>query len=45
VLFVIEGVAVGVAGVGGAPPHVALRKMRGSVAWLHGIAPQQPIGD
>jgi hypothetical protein len=29
----------------GEPAHLALRRMRGSVAWLHGIAPRQPIGD
>jgi DNA-binding MurR/RpiR family transcriptional regulator len=44
-LFVIDRLAYEVAGVLGEHAHLALRKMRGSVAWLHGIAPQQPIGD
>lgn len=44
-LYVIDRLAHAVAGVVGEGAHVALRKMRGSVAWLHGIAPQQPIGD
>jgi RpiR family transcriptional regulator, carbohydrate utilization regulator len=44
-LFVIDRVAYAVAAVLGEQAHVALRKMRGSVAWLHGITPQQPIGD
>ena len=44
-LFVIDRLAHAVAAVVGERAHVALRKMRGSVAWLHGIAPQQPIGD
>ena len=44
-LFVIDRLAYAVAAVVGERAHVALRRMRGSVAWLHGIAPQQPIGD
>jgi RpiR family transcriptional regulator, carbohydrate utilization regulator len=44
-LFVIDRLAYAVARVLGEQAHVALRRMRGSVAWLHGIAPQQPIGD
>ena len=44
-LFVIDRLAYAVAAVLGEQAHVALRKMRGSVAWLHGINPQQPIGD
>jgi RpiR family carbohydrate utilization transcriptional regulator len=44
-LFVIDRLAHAVAGFVGERAHVALRRMRGSVAWLHGIAPQQPIGD
>jgi DNA-binding MurR/RpiR family transcriptional regulator len=44
-LFVIDRLAYAVAAVLGEPAHLALRRMRGSVAWLHGIAPQQPIGD
>jgi RpiR family transcriptional regulator, carbohydrate utilization regulator len=44
-LFVIDRLAYEVAGVLGERAHLALRRMRGSVAWLHGIAPQQPIGD
>lgn len=44
-LFVIDRLAYAVAAVVGEQAHIALRKMRGSVAWLHGIAPQQPIGD
>jgi len=44
-LFVIDRLAYAVASVLGEEAHLALRKMRGSVAWLHGIAPQQPIGD
>jgi len=44
-LFVIDRLAYAVAAVLGEQAHVALRKMRGSVAWLHGITPQQPIGD
>jgi DNA-binding MurR/RpiR family transcriptional regulator len=44
-LFVIDRLAYTVAAVVGERAHVALRRMRGSVAWLHGIAPQQPIGD
>jgi RpiR family carbohydrate utilization transcriptional regulator len=44
-LFVIDRLAHAVATVVGERAHVALRRMRGSVAWLHGIAPQQPIGD
>jgi RpiR family transcriptional regulator, carbohydrate utilization regulator len=44
-LFVIDRLAYEVATVLGEHAHVALRRMRGSVAWLHGIAPQQPIGD
>jgi RpiR family transcriptional regulator, carbohydrate utilization regulator len=44
-LFVIDRLAHAVAAVVGEQAHLALRRMRGSVAWLHGIAPQQPIGD
>jgi RpiR family transcriptional regulator, carbohydrate utilization regulator len=44
-LFVIDRLAYAVAAVLGEQAHLALRKMRGSVAWLHGITPQQPIGD
>jgi DNA-binding MurR/RpiR family transcriptional regulator len=44
-LFVIDRLAHAVAAVLGEQAHLALRRMRGSVAWLHGIAPQQPIGD
>ena len=44
-LFVIDRLAYTVAAVVGERAHVALRRMRGSVAWLHGITPQQPIGD
>jgi RpiR family transcriptional regulator, carbohydrate utilization regulator len=44
-LFVIDRVAYAVAAVLGEQAHVALRKMRGSVAWLHGTTPQQPICD
>jgi DNA-binding MurR/RpiR family transcriptional regulator len=44
-LFVIDRLAYAVAAVLGEPAHLALRRMRGSVAWLHGIAPRQPIGD
>jgi DNA-binding MurR/RpiR family transcriptional regulator len=44
-LFVIDRLAHAVAGIVGERAHLALRRMRGSVAWLHGIAPQQPIGD
>jgi RpiR family carbohydrate utilization transcriptional regulator len=44
-LFVIDRLAYEVASVLGEHAHLALRRMRGSVAWLHGIAPQQPIGD
>ena len=44
-LFVIDRLAYGVAAILGEQAHLALRKMRGSVAWLHGINPQQPIGD
>jgi DNA-binding MurR/RpiR family transcriptional regulator len=44
-LFVIDRLAYTVAAVVGERAHLALRRMRGSVAWLHGIAPQQPIGD
>jgi RpiR family transcriptional regulator, carbohydrate utilization regulator len=44
-LFVIDRLAYGVAAILGEQAHLALRKMRGSVAWLHGITPQQPIGD
>ena len=44
-LFVIDRLAYAVAAAVGEQAHLALRKMRGSVAWLHGIAPQQPIGD
>jgi DNA-binding MurR/RpiR family transcriptional regulator len=44
-LFVIDRLAYAVAVAMGEEAHLALRRMRGSVAWLHGIAPQQPIGD
>ena len=44
-LFVIDRLAYAVAALLGEEAHLALRRMRGSVAWLHGIAPQQPIGD
>src|SRR5688500_17197113 len=44
-LFVIDRLSHAVAAAMGEQAHLALRKMRGSVAWLHGIAPQQPIGD
>jgi RpiR family transcriptional regulator, carbohydrate utilization regulator len=44
-LFVIDRLAYAVAAIVGEQAHLALRRMRGSVAWLHGIAPQQPIGD
>jgi RpiR family carbohydrate utilization transcriptional regulator len=44
-LFVIDRLAYAVAAAMGEQAHLALRRMRGSVAWLHGIAPQQPIGD
>ena len=44
-LFVIDRLAYAVAAILGEQAHLALRKMRGSVAWLHGINPQQPIGD
>jgi DNA-binding MurR/RpiR family transcriptional regulator len=44
-LFVIDRLAYAVAAVLGERAHLALRKMRGSVALLHGITPQQPIGD
>jgi len=44
-LFVIDRLAYTVAASVGEQAHLALRRMRGSVAWLHGIAPQQPIGD
>jgi len=44
-LFVIDRLAYEVAAVLGDRAHLALRRMRGSVAWLHGITPQQPIGD
>jgi DNA-binding MurR/RpiR family transcriptional regulator len=44
-LFVIDRLAYAVAAAVGEQAHLALRRMRGSVAWLHGIAPQQPIGD
>jgi RpiR family transcriptional regulator, carbohydrate utilization regulator len=44
-LFVIDRLAYDVAAVLGEQAHLALRKMRGSVALLHGITPQQPIGD
>jgi DNA-binding MurR/RpiR family transcriptional regulator len=44
-LFVIDRLAYAVAAAVGEKAHVALRRMRGSVAWLHGITPQQPIGD
>ena len=44
-LFVIDQLAYGVASSLGERAHLMLRRARGSVAWLHGIAPQQPIGD
>ena len=44
-LYVIDRLAYAVAAVLGDKAHVALRRMRGSVALLHGITPQQPIGD
>jgi DNA-binding MurR/RpiR family transcriptional regulator len=44
-LFVLDRLAYTVAAIVGEQAHLALRRMRGSVAWLHGIAPQQPIGD
>jgi hypothetical protein len=44
-LFVIDRLAYAVAANLGEQAHLSLRKMRGSVAWLHGINPQQPIGD
>lgn len=44
-LFVIDRLAYAVAALLGEQAHLALRRMRGSVAWLHGINPQQPIGD
>ncbi len=44
-LLVIDMLAYAVAVVLGDRAHVSLRKARGSVAWLHGITPQQPIGD
>jgi DNA-binding MurR/RpiR family transcriptional regulator len=44
-LFVIDRLAYAVALTLGDKAHIALRRTRGSVAWLHGIAPQQPIGD
>jgi DNA-binding MurR/RpiR family transcriptional regulator len=44
-LYVIDRLAYAVAAIVGEQAHLALRRMRGSVAWLHGIAPQQPIGD
>jgi RpiR family transcriptional regulator, carbohydrate utilization regulator len=44
-LFVIDRLAYAVAALLGEKAHLSLRKMRGSVAWLHGINPQQPIGD
>ncbi|MFZ0269466.1 MurR/RpiR family transcriptional regulator [Caulobacter sp.] len=44
-LFVIDRLAYAVATTMGDRAHQMLRRARGSVAWLHGIAPQQPIGD
>jgi RpiR family carbohydrate utilization transcriptional regulator len=44
-LFVIDRLAYAVAACMGDRAHLMLRRARGSVAWLHGIAPQQPIGD
>ncbi|EJL22151.1 transcriptional regulator [Caulobacter sp. AP07] len=44
-LFVIDRLAYAVATLLGERAHLTLRRTRGSVAWLHGIAPQQPIGD
>lgn len=44
-LFVIDRLAYAVAVTMGERAHLMLRRARGSVAWLHGIAPRQPIGD
>jgi DNA-binding MurR/RpiR family transcriptional regulator len=44
-LFVIDRLAYAVAVAMGERAHLMLRRARGSVAWLHGIAPRQPIGD
>lgn len=44
-LFVIDRLAYAVAETMGERAHLMLRRARGSVAWLHGIAPRQPIGD
>jgi RpiR family carbohydrate utilization transcriptional regulator len=44
-MFVIDRLAYAVAALIGEDGQRALRRMRGSVAWLHGITPQQPIGD
>jgi DNA-binding MurR/RpiR family transcriptional regulator len=44
-LFVIDRLAYAVASSLGERAHLMLRRARGSVAWLHGLAPQQPIGD
>jgi hypothetical protein len=44
-LFVIDRLAYAVAASLGERAHLMLRRARGSVAWLHGLAPQQPIGD
>jgi len=44
-LFVIDRLAYAVAVSMGERAHLMLRRARGSVAWLHGIAPRQPIGD
>jgi RpiR family carbohydrate utilization transcriptional regulator len=44
-LYVIDRLAYAVAAVLGDKAHLALRRMRGSLALLHGITPQQPIGD
>ena len=41
----IDRLAYAVASSLGERAHQMLRRARGSVAWLHGIAPQQPIGD